>query len=224
MQTPAENYLVQTLVSFLNSHESGADEQLILNAGAGQSVSIERQLLQAGCRYRCDRIDIEDCNVDFPTAGDSWEGSIDDMKPLNSGHYIAVFANYVFEHVENLRGAAQELYRVLAPGGLFVATMPNVMAPEFIVARHTPLWFHKAVRQQHAWETKYAYGSISELLDVFLDNSFKVVEEKRWPFVEGYLGKYPIVGGLGRLYDNTLSTLKFRRYMGDVCIVLQKPT
>jgi SAM-dependent methyltransferase len=224
MQTPAEKHLVHKLVSFLSSHETDSNAHRILNAGAGQSVSIERKLKQAGCRYICDRIDIENCNVDFPTAGECWQCSIDDMRPLSSGHYIAVFANYLLEHSENIGGASQEICRVLAPGGLFVATVPNTLAPEFVLARHTPLWFHKLARGELAWETKYAYGSISELLDVFLDNGFRVEEEKRWPFVEGYLWKYPIVGRLGKLYDKALSTCKCRRCMGNVCIALRKPT
>ncbi len=223
MQTPAEKNLVQKLATYLNSREPNSNAHQILNAGAGQSVSIERQLLQAGCNYKCDRIDVEDCQVDFQTVGECWQCSIDDLKPLKSEHYIAGFANYVLEHVENIGGASRELYRVLAPSGLFVATIPNVAAPEFIISRHTPQWFHKMVRRQQAWETIYAYDSISELLDVFLGNGFRVVEEKRWPFVEGYLGKYPLVGGLGKLYDTTISTFKFRRFMGDVCLVFQKP-
>jgi SAM-dependent methyltransferase len=224
MQKPAEKYLVQKLVSFLNSQETDSSAHRILNAGAGQSVIIEQQLTQVGCRYVCDRIDIENCNVDFPTAGECWQCSIDDMKPVSSDRYVAVFANYVLEHVANIRGASQEIYRVLAPGGLFVATVPNTLALEFILARHTPLWFHNLVSGGFGWETEYVYSSISELLDVFLDSGFRVEEEKRWPFVEGYLWKYPIIGRLGKLYDKTISTCKYRRLMGDVCLALQKPS
>jgi SAM-dependent methyltransferase len=222
MQTPAELHLVQKLVSFLSSRATGSTEPRILNAGAGQSVSIEQQLTRAGCRYVCDRIDVEDCAVDFPSAGECWQCSTEDMAPLESGRYVAVFANYVMEHVEDIERASREVHRVLAPGGLFVATLPNTRAPEFLVAKHTPLWFHKLVRREHAWETKYAYQSVGELLEVFLWSGFRLEEESRWSFVEGYLGKYPIVGWLGRLYDRTISAWRRRAWMGDVCIALRK--
>ncbi len=224
MPTPAEEHLVEKLARFLKSHETDANAHRILNAGAGRSISIEGQLVKVGCRYVCDRIDIEDCNVDFPTVRKCWQCSIDDMRPVSSGRYVAVLANYVLEHVKNIDGASQEIYRVLAPGGLFVATVPNTLAPEFVLARHTPLWVHKLIRRGHGWDTKYAYNSISELLDVFLYNGFRGKEEKRWSFVEGYLCKYPVIGKLGKLYDITISTCKCRRLMGDVCLALQKPT
>ena len=146
------------------------------------------------------------------------------MKPVSSGRYIAVFANYVLEHVENIRGVSQEIYRVLSPGGLFVATVPNTSAPEFVLARNTPLWLHKLFRRGHGWETEYAYGSIPELLDVFLDSGFRVKEEKCWPYFEGYLSRYPIIGRIGRLCDMAIITCKCKRLMGDVCLSLQKPT
>ncbi|MCP5005027.1 MAG: methyltransferase domain-containing protein, partial [Planctomycetes bacterium] len=151
----------------------------------------------------------------------NWKGA---KYRLSSGHYIAVFANYVLEHVENIGKASQEVYRVLAPGGIFVATIPNTLAPEFVLSRYTPLWFHELIRGKRAWETKYAYDSISELLDVFLDIGFRVEDESRWPFVEGYLWKNPVIGRLGRLYDKTILTCKCRSWMGDVCITLRKPT
>jgi SAM-dependent methyltransferase len=224
MPTPAEKYMVEKLVSFLETQESDSRAHRILNAGAGQSVSVERRLMQVGCRYVCDRMDITDCNVVFPTVGECWKCSIDDMRPLSSGRYIAVFANYVLEHVENLGRASREIYRILTPGGQFFATIPNTSAPEFVLARHLPLWFHRLIRRGHAWETKYTYDNISELLDYFLENGFEVEEERRWPIVEGYLGRYPIVSRFGNLYDKLVSTCKCKSCMGDVCLVLRRPT
>jgi len=224
MQKPAERYLVQKLAAFLNSRETDPGVQQILNAGAGQSTSIEQQLTQAGCKYVCDRLDIENCDVDFPTVRECWQCSIEDMKPVDSGRYVAVFSNYVLEHIENLRWASQSIYRVLAPGGVFVATVPNTLAPEFILARHTSLWFHKLLRQGHAWETRYAYHSIPALLNFFLAAGFQVEDVRYWPFVEQYLWRYPVAGRLGKLYDRLISIVGYRRFMGDVCFMINKPS
>jgi len=223
IQTPAEKYMVQRLVSLLRSKDDESDALQILNAGAGQSVSIEEQLTAAGCRYVCDRVDVEDCSVRFHGVRDCWRCSINDMRPADSGRYSAVFANYVLEHVEKLREASQEVWRVLAPGGLLIATVPNSAAPEYAVAKHTPLWFHRLIRGGSGWETKYAYHSISELLDLFREAGFRVEDEKYWPFFEQYLWNVPVVGPLSRLYDRTISACGCRRWMGDVCLVLKKP-
>jgi SAM-dependent methyltransferase len=222
MQSPVEQYLVQKIVHSLTSDETDTDLHRILNAGAGQSISIEQQLSKAGCSYICDRIDIENCIVKFPTIGECYRCSIDEMKPLRSSHYITAFANFVIEHVENIKGASQELYRVLEPGGLFIATVPNTSALEFIIARYSPLWFHKLIRGGHAWETKYAYRNISELVEVFLQSGFIFKEERRWPCVYQYLQNIPIVGLFGKLYDKLISTYKWKRLMGHVCLVFQK--
>lgn len=222
MQTPAEKLLIQNLVLCLKANECDFFARRILNVGSGKSLSIERQLKQAGCNYICDRIDIEDCVVDFSTVRNCWHCSVDNMEPLDSERYHAVFANYVLEHVYNLKGAAQEIYRVLLPDGIFIATIPNTTAPEFIIARHTPLWFHKLVSRRQAWETKYSYNGISALIEIFLDAGFGIEEEKHWPFVEGYLWQYPVVNIFGRLYDRLVSAINMKHLMGQVCIVLRK--
>lgn len=222
-RTPAEEFLIEQLVGFLKSNEAVTSAHQILNIGAGQSISVEQQLARAGCVFVDDRIDIENCQVNFPFVGKCWRCSVEEMRPVPSGQYCAVFANYVLEHIKNLPAASQEIFRVLAPGGLFLVTVPNTMAPEFILAKHSPLWFHKLIRQGQAWEIQYAYNGIGELLEILRRAGFQVQEEKYWSFVDQYLWKYPIVGGLGNLYDRLISRLKYRRFMGNVCLVLKKP-
>lgn len=223
VQTPAEKYLVERLAAFLASPEPDAGPHEILDVGAGRSISIEKQLTEAGCSYICDRIDVEDCRVDFPTVRNCWQGSIDQMTPVPAAAYRAVFANYVIEHIADLYGLAREVYRVLAPGGMFLTTLPNTSAPEFLLAKYTPLWFHKLVRRERGWETHYAYAGIPALLELCTAAGFLVDTEKRWPFVEGYLWKYPLAGSLGRLYDKIVLRCRFERLMGNVCLVLRKP-
>ena len=67
------------------------------------------------------------------------------MTLVGSNEYVASFANYVIEHVLDLRKAAREIHRVLRLSGISVASLPNTIAPEFLLAKRTPLWFHKMV-------------------------------------------------------------------------------
>lgn len=180
MQTPAEIHLVNQTCTFINNYTNDANPCRILNIGAGLSLSIEKQISCRGVKYVEDRIDIEDCKVAYRTIRQSWTRSVENMKPVASKYPLA-FANYVLEHVQDIHKAASEIARVLHPSGTFVTTVPNPSAPEFIVARHTPLWFHKKIRHAEAWETIYAFNNISELLKVFERNGLVTMDVRYWP-------------------------------------------
>lgn len=221
MQTPAEKYMVQHLADFLNS---AANRELrILNIGAGQSLSIERQLEQAGCRYISDRVDIDDCEVDYPRKGEFWQAPVENMDALPANRYKAAFANYLLEHVGDIARACSEIYRVVEPGGMFFTTIPNPSAPEFLVSRLTPTVFHRLVRRGQAWETKYSFRNATDLERHFSRAGFAVEEIKYWSFVEGYLCKFALLGHAGRVYDKAVSLSGIQSMMGNVCLIARKP-
>ena len=222
MQTPGEKELVSQLYDFLRGMQNNNVLPLILNIGAGRSIAIERQLTELGGHYICDRTDIDDCSVEFPTVRHSYRCPTEDMTPLGSGIYSAAFANYVLEHVTDIHKASAEISRVLRPSGVFVTSVPNPSAPEFLVAKHTPFWFHKSVRKMEAWETHYAWDSIGELIDVFKGRGLHVIELKYWSFTEGYLWRYPILNFISRIYDRTVTKSQITRLMGNVCVVFKK--
>ncbi len=223
MQTPAEKFLVGHLISLLETNpEHVVDPPRILNIGAGSSASIESQLTGAGCEYVCDRIDVVDCTVSHPAVGECLRGSVEDMTAVPSAFYVAAFANFVLEHVRDPRSAAMEIHRVLRPAGRFVASVPNPAAPEFVLARRTPLWLHRLVRGTDAWETHYAFRSIQGLTAIFEDVGFETVQVRYQSFIEGYLGRFWILGKIARAYDRVVSARGLRRLMGNVCIVFEK--
>ena len=223
MVSPAEKELVRQLHDFLDVKDNNINIPSILNIGAGQSTSIEKQLSSLECKYRCDRIDIEDCSVTFPTVRHCWIGSVEEMTLVGSNEYVASFANYVLEHVLDLHKAAREIHRVLRSSGIFVASLPNTIAPEFLLAKRTPLWFHKMARRIEAWETFYSYNNIPELIEIFKVNGFILHDAKYWSFTEGYLTRYPLVSTISRLYDRFVSTSQIKQLMGNVCITFKKP-
>ena len=222
MQSRAEKYLVHSLVQMLQNQPTRQALCRILNIGAGQSLSIERQLSEAGCQYVCDRIDVDACNANYPAVENCWVCSVESMMPVKSSAYEAAFANYVFEHISNLDLAAKEIHRVLAPDAIFVAAIPNPTAIEFRVAKHTPLWLHKKIRQSDAWETKYAYKSINELTSVFEINGFLTTDIQYYPAIGGYLHRFPVLSTLGKIYDQLIERLHQTSLLGDVCIVFQR--
>jgi SAM-dependent methyltransferase len=225
VQTPAEKYLVEVLVRALGCKgREGGTPRRILNIGAGRSVSIEDQLSDAGCEYVCDRADVEDCSVDHPYVNKCFRCSAEDMSQVSSNEYPVAFANYVLEHVPDLERASREIYRILEPSGIFVATIPNPSAPQIRLAKITPLWFHRMIRGGEAWETYYGYNSVEELTGVFETAGFRKVEARYYAFAEDYLIKVPILGLLGRVCDGIVNALRVYGLMGHICVVFEKPS
>jgi SAM-dependent methyltransferase len=223
MQTPAERHLIDQISEFICRDQGRGEARLILNIGAGRSTIVERNLAETGCGFVCDRIDVEECAAEFANAGSAWRCPVEKMTPLQSGHYAAAFANYVLEHVGNLKAAASEIFRVLEPGGLFVASVPNLTAPEFLIARNAPAGLQRAMTQGKGFETSYSWQTIGDLTRVFEDAGFIVEDTAYWAFTEGYLGRYPLINLLSRFYDRMISKFGFRHMMGNVCITLKKP-
>jgi SAM-dependent methyltransferase len=223
MQTPGERHLIHRLGDHLLKARAGADPVLILNIGAGRSSVIEQALVAAGCRFLGDRIDVDDCTVESPVVRNCLRCSVERMEPLASECYAVAFANYVLEHVGDLPKAASEIFRVLKPGGLFVATVPNLTAPEFFIARYAPAGLQKIMTGGKGFHTCYAWTTIRDLTGKFEAAGLTVEEIRYWAFTESYLGRYALAGPLSRLYDKVVSGIGLKRLMGNVCITLRKP-
>jgi len=214
VQTPAERALVEHLAQLLPA--AGAPPARVLAVGAGRSLSIEDQLTARGRSFVTDRVDVEDCALVDPRVGQAWVASVESMVPVKSEAYDAAFANYVLEHVPDVRRAAAEIRRVLRPGGTFVASFPNPRALEFRIANATPLAFHEWVRGKEAWPTVYDYGSIEGLVAIFREAGFTGVDMRAWSFLEGYLNRFPGGGWAGRLWDQTAQDFGARLLLGNV--------
>jgi len=217
MQTPAERKLIEVLRHFVARHQGQQAE--LLNIGAGKSLVIENHLIEGGGRLVCDRVDIADCQVQHPTVRHCYRCSVESMGPVCSDSYDAAFSNYLLEHVVDLDKAASEIARVLRPGGLYVASVPNPKAVEFAVARCTPFWFHKLVRGGPTWPTCYAYDSVEHLCRVFEGVGFRTVGVHHYSCLQQYTRRLPGFGALGALYDWGVETVGWKRCMGNVCIV-----
>lgn len=221
MQTPAEARLIDTLAAWLLART--AAEPLLLSAGAGRSTLIEDRLVERGCRFASDRVDLIDASVERPYVRRVFRCSVEAMAPVPSAAYDAGFSNYLLEHVPDPRAAAREIARVLKPGGIYVASVPNPTAPEFLVARWTPLWFHKLVRGHAVGEKFYSFRDIPHLRAMFEEAGFRTLEVTHFSSTEDYLQRFPVLRGMARLYDRALMRLRWRRLMGNVCLVFARP-
>lgn len=221
MEKPAPVKLRELLVA--NLHDDDSHVLTVLNVGAGKHIVVENALAEKGVSFVSDRVDVDDCHVEHPNVRSCYQCSAENMEVLQSDAYDAAFANYVLEHVPDLSKAASEICRVLKPGGIFIATVPNTTAPEFIVARHTPLWFHRLIRGGSGWETHYSYGSIPELCAILQRAGLETTHRFQWSCVRSYLKRFPALKQMAVFYDFCISHIGWRRLMGDVCLAVRKP-
>lgn len=63
--------------------------------------------------------------------------------PYGDGEFDVVFSDNVLEHLPDPSSTLREVRRVLKPGGVFLAKTPNKWHYMPLVARATPLWFHR---------------------------------------------------------------------------------
>jgi SAM-dependent methyltransferase len=132
--------------------------QLVVDLGCGDGTWID------AIRSRYERaigIDISDAALTSRggvVAG--WEflrRDLDDGPfPLPDGCADAVRANQVIEHVANPLHFVAEVHRVLRPGGVFVATTPNVRYVRhllrLVVAGQGPMTSGAALRTPQVWD------------------------------------------------------------------------
>ena len=224
VQTPAESCLIDRLQDYLAGRQAGEIPR-ILNIGAGRSTVIEQALVEAACTFICDRLDVIDCRAEVKTAvrGRFICCSVEDMKDIESGAYAAAFANYVLEHVKDLDRAAAEIYRVLVPGGLFMTSVPNLTAPEFVIARYAPAGLQRLLTGGQGFHTCYSWSTIDNLAGRFEASGFVTLERRHWAFTRAYLARYPVLRSLSSLYDRMVAGVGLRRLMGNVCLVFRKP-
>lgn len=224
MQTPAEKYLIEIIKKTLNqNYEFFSDKAKLINIGGGRSTVIEDNLINGVFQFISDRVDVEDIKFNNSFVGNFFRCSVEFMPHVKSGEYDVAFANYVLEHVRDINMAASEILRILKPGGIFVTSIPNPQAPEFVVSRLTPLWFHKIIRKRESWETYYSYESIKQLSKIFNKAGFEMVDVLYWSFSYGYLNRFPVINRISCVYDKLMDFLKLKHFMNNVCIVLKKP-
>jgi len=223
MQTPGEKYLINFLIKSIKNIEGKAQ---IINIGANTSLVIEKELDKARCDFIEDRIDIIDSSVDYQKFNKSYICSVERMNEIKSDKYDIAFANFVLEHINDLGSSAKEINRILKNKGSFVASIPNPQAPEFVISRVTPLFFHQWVKGKgrgcKAHKTEYSYQSIKEFVKIFESKGFKLKEEFFRPFTLGYLYRFPILNIFSRIYDKLVLKIRIKRFMGNVCLVFEK--
>lgn len=122
------------------SHLNGRQTILDLGAGAG----IVPQMNFRGKVARVCGVDPDPRVTSNPHLDEGRVG-VGEQIPYADNQFDLVFADNVFEHLAEPVGVFQEVYRILKPGGCFLAKTPNRWHYVPLIASATPHWFHEWV-------------------------------------------------------------------------------
>ena len=96
-----------------------------LDVGCGDALTAGPALIERGARYT--GVDISAAGVERARSNGFEARVIEDAGhlPFADGSFDGVICAEVFEHLFDPRAAASEIFRVLRPGGVLFATVPN---------------------------------------------------------------------------------------------------
>lgn len=160
---------------------SGGEIVVELGCGAGAPLD---ELIH--CYRMAVGIDVSRRRLDerpIPQIG--WKFILADMNlkiPLRSCCCDAVVTNQVIEHIADPKHFAQEIYRILRPGGLAVITTPNVRYIrhlwKLIVLGQGPRTAGP-MNKDGPWDNGHIhYFTHSDLRSIFMEAGFKRVESQ----------------------------------------------
>ena len=90
-----------------------------------------RTALELGCGVRCPetkdfgKVDL----ADIQAPGVTYKFDFNKKFPIRDNSYDFIWAHHVLEHVWNIEGCMNEIWRILKPGGVLEAHMPHYLHP-----------------------------------------------------------------------------------------------
>jgi len=164
---------------------------------------------------------------------------VDEAKilPLPSGRipyadesFDLVYCTNVMEHVETPEATFREVARVLKPGGVFIAKTPNKNHYMPVIARITPVSFHKFYnglrgRETHdTFKTQYKCNSPNQVQHYQKQTGFDLNEINLWEGRPEYLRIFWPLYIFGLLYERIVNASEALAPLRSVMVFrIQKP-
>ena len=206
-----------------------APHHVFLDAGCGRSAEVLGRFRgKAGCLVGIDLVDFDPgiANGDLKLM----KGNLTNIQ-LGAGSVDLVSSRSVLEHLSYPLRVYQELFRILKPGGHFIALTPNLWDYASLLSKVIPNCLHpRIVRMTEGRDEKdtfpayYRSNTSRSIRQLARQSGFKVVSVK-------YLGQYPSYFRFNRglflvatAYEKLISRYEFLKYLrGWLLAVLRKP-
>lgn len=201
-----DDYLFR--VSILESLKS---DHAILDLGAGAGI-VEAMDFRGKAHYICG-IDPDE-RVKFNPYLHEGRVGVGESVPFADAAFDLIFADNVMEHLVNPKQVFSEVHRTLKSKGLFFFKTPNKRHYMPLIARLTPLWFHKFINKVRGravadtFPTVYKVNSAKQIAHYAQEAGFDI---KFIYFIEGrpeYLRFSIPTYLLGLLYERLVNSSK----------------
>jgi ubiquinone/menaquinone biosynthesis C-methylase UbiE len=150
--------------------------------------------------------------------------------PYSDDEFDIVFSDNVLEHLEKPIEVFHEVYRVLKPGGYFVVKTPNRSHYVPLIARLTPLSFHRLYnrargrRPQNTFHTFYRANSCKQIAELATSSSLQIESIQCVESRPEYLRLSALTYLFGIAYERTVNLSPLLAHWRVVLVaVLRKP-
>jgi 2-polyprenyl-3-methyl-5-hydroxy-6-metoxy-1,4-benzoquinol methylase len=198
----------------------------VLDIGAGRGATPHMHF--KGMAAEVAGVDVDDAVLKNPQLDRAVHSPDGALSAFEDSYFDLVISKDVLEHLVDPATYFREVRRVLKPGGLFMGKTPSGSHYVTIIARLTPLSFHKAFNRMRGREvedtfpTMYRANSRGALARWAKEAGLTLV---RVDFQEGrpeYLRFNPVTYFCGLLYERTVNLLGLDPLKAVIYVTMRK--
>lgn len=160
------------------------DDQRTLEIGAGLGAHLEFEDLDKQEYYAVELRDelAESLRERFPTVT-TLVADCQKRLPFDDGFFDRVLAIHVLEHLPDLPATLDEIARVLAPDGRFVAVIPCEGGIAYSLARRftSKRLFEREFGRDYDWFIRYEHINVPWEIETELTKRFRIIDSRYFP-------------------------------------------
>ncbi len=140
-----------------------------------------------------------------------------------------IMSAWVLEHIPDYQKVIHDCYQVLRKGGICIFLVPNPRSAEGMLAKLTPLAFHKFINERllgcrhgSTFPVFYAYKTMDNLGAAFKETGFRKVKISAYPSLSFRFRNRPMLANLAETYDRLLRKMGAGKWMPDILALAEK--